>query len=254
MSADVGLITQWRSENPDVRITATVICKILGLSELPSSDLRCADLRGTDLRGTDLRGADLRGASLRNSNLRSADLRGADLRDASLRNSNLRSADLRGATCASADLRNSDLRYADLCRCNLTGAYLRNSDLRYAHLDGADLTGADLRRCNLRYAHLDGADLRPVEPSSITAFTTPSGRGWIAPTPDGWQVSIGCWKFHTLDDLRALVKAPDTEWPEARGEECARRRPVLRGLLAWLEAHATYYAKDVAQLRERWVA
>ena len=214
MSADVGLITQWRSENPDVRITATVICKILGLSELPSSDLRCADLRGTDLRGTDLRGADLRGASLRNSNLRSADLR--------------------GATGASADL--------------------RNSDLRYAHLDGADLTGADLRRCNLRYAHLDGADLRGVEPSSITAFTTPSGRGWIAPTPDGWQVSIGCWKFHTLDDLRALVEAPDTEWPEARGEECARRRPVLRGLLAWLEAHANYYAEGVAQLRERWVA
>ena len=214
MSADVGLITQWRSENPDVRITATVICKILGLSELPSSDLRCADLRGTDLRGTDLRGADLRGASLRDSNLRSADLR--------------------GATCASADL--------------------RNSDLRYAHLDGADLTGDDLRRCNLRYAHLDGADLRGVEPSSITAFTTPSGRGWIAPTPDGWQVSIGCWKFHTLDDLRALVEAPDTEWPEARGEECARRRPVLRGLLAWLEAHANYYAEGVAQLRERWVA
>ena len=234
MSADVGLITQWRSENPDVRITATVICKILGLSELPSSDLRCADLRGTDLRGTDLRGADLRGA----------DLRGASLR----------SADLRGATCASADLRNSDLRYADLCRCNLDGADLRNSDLRYADLRNSDLRYADLRRCNLRRAHLDGADLRGVEPSSITAFTTPSGCGWIAPTPDGWQVSIGCWKFHTLDDLRALVKAPDTEWPEARGEECESRRPVLRGLLAWLEAHATYYAKDVAQLRERWVA
>ena len=234
MSADVGLITQWRSENPDVRITATVICKILGLSELRGSDLRNSDLRCADLRGTDLRGADLRGASLRNSNLRSADLR--------------------GATCASADLRNSDLRYADLCRCNLTGAYLRNSDMRYADLRRCNLTGADLCRCNLRYAHLDGADLRGVEPLSIAAFTTPSGRGLIAPTPDGWQVSIGCWKFHTLDDLRALVEAPDTEWPEARGEECARRRPVLRGLLAWLEAHANYYAEGVAQLRERWVA
>lgn len=152
--SNVGLITQWRSENSDVRITATVICEILDLS---------------------------------------------------------------------------NLRYADL-------------------------TGADLRRCNLRYAHLDGADLRGVEPLSIAAFATPSGRGWIAPTPDGWQVSIGCWKFHTLDDLRALVEAPDTEWPEARDEECERRRLVLRGLLAWLEAHAAYYAKDVAQLRERWVA
>ena len=193
--SNAELIAQWRSENPAVRIIATVICEILGL--------------GPDLRGADLRGADLSGADLSGANLRGADLRVA----------------------------------------NLSGAELRRCNLRYA-----DLTGADLRRCNLRYAHLDGADLRPVEPSSITAFTTPSGRGWIAPTPDGWQVSIGCWKFHTLDDLRALVEAPDTEWPEARGEECERRRPVLRGLLAWLEAHATYYAKDVAQLRERWVA
>jgi len=249
MSADVGLITQWRSENPDVRITATVICKILGLSELRGSDLRNSDLRSSDLRCADLRNSDLRCADLRG-----ADLRGADLRGASLRNSNLRSADLRGATCASADLRNSDLRYADLCRCNLTGAYLHGADLHGADLRNSDLRCAELRRCNLRYAHLDGADLRGVEPSSIAAFATPSGCGWIAPTPDGWQVSIGCWKFHTLDDLRALVKAPDTEWPEARGEECESRRPVLRGLLAWLEAHATYYAKDVAQLRERWVA
>ena len=192
--SNVGLITQWRSENPDVRITATVICEILDLS-----NLRYADLTGADLTGANLRYADLRG-----SGLRGADLSGANLR-----------------------------------RCNLRDA---------------DLTGADLRRCNLRYAYLDGADLRGVEPLSIAAFATPSGRGWIAPTPDGWQVSIGCWKFHTLDDLRALVEAPDTEWPEARGEECERRRPVLRGLLAWLEAHAAYYAEDVAQLRERWAA
>ena len=193
--SNAELIAQWRSENPAVRIIATVICEILGL--------------GPDLRGADLRGADLSGADLSGANLRGADLRVA----------------------------------------NLSGAELRRCNLRYA-----DLTGADLRRCNLRYAHLDGADLRGVEPLSIAAFATPSGCGWIAPTPDGWQVSIGCWKFHTLDDLRALVEAPDTEWPEARGEECERRRPVLRGLLAWLEAHATYYAKDVAQLRERWVA
>lgn len=173
------------------------------------------------------------------SNLRYADLTGADLTGA-----NLRYADLRGSGLRGADLSGANLRYADL-----TGANLRRCNLR-----DADLTGADLRRCNLRYAHLDGADLRGVEPLSIAAFATPSGRGWIAPTPDGWQVSIGCWKFHTLDDLRALVKAPDTEWPEARDEECERRRPVLRGLLTWLEAHATYYAKDVAQLRERWVA
>ena len=202
--SNVGLITQWRSENSDVRITATVICEILDLSNLRYADLTGADLTGANLRYADLRGSGLRGADLSGANLRYADLTGANLR-----------------------------------RCNLRDA---------------DLTGADLRRCNLRYAHLDGADLRGVEPLSIAAFATPSGRGWIAPTPDGWQVSIGCWKFHTLDDLRALVEAPDTEWPEARDEECERRRPVLRGLLAWLEAHATYYAKDVAQLRERWVA
>ena len=228
--SNVGLITtQWRSENSDVRITATVICEILDLS-----NLRYADLRNSDLRYADLTGANLRYADLRWCNLSGANLSGANLRDADLTGANLRDADLTGANLRDADLTGADLRGADL--------------------HDADLTGADLRRCNLRYAHPDGADLREVEPSSIAAFTTPSGRGWIAPTPDGWQVSIGCWKFHTLDDLRALVEAPDTEWPEARGEECERRRPVLRGLLAWLEAHATYYAKDVAQLRERWVA
>ena len=228
--SNVGLITtQWRSENSDVRITATVICEILDLS-----NLRYADLRNSDLRYADLTGANLRYADLRWCNLSGANLSGANLRDADLTGANLRDADLTGANLRDADLTGADLRGADL--------------------HDADLTGADLRRCNLRYAHLDGADLRGVEPSSIAAFTTPSGCGWIAPTPDGWQVSIGCWKFHTLDDLRALVEAPDTEWPEARGEECARRRPVLRGLLAWLEAHANYYAEGVAQLRERWVA
>ena len=222
--SNAELIAQWRSENPAVRITATVICEILGLGP----DLRGADLRGADLSGADLSGANLRGADLRVANLSGADLRGADLRVANLRGANLRDADLTGA----------DLRGADL----------NGANLRYARLDGADLRGVDLRG-----ADLTGADLRWVRPPSITTFATPSGRGWVAPTPDGWQVSIGCWKFHTLDDLRALVEAPDTEWPEARGEECERRRPVLRGLLAWLEAHATYYAEDVAQLRERWV-
>ena len=222
--SNAELIAQWRSENPAVRIIATVICEILGLGP---------DLRGADLRGADLSGADLSGANLRGADLRVANLSGADLRWCNLRWCNLSGANLRGA--------------------NLRGANLREADLREADLNGANLRGADLRGADLRGADQTGADLRWVRPPSIAAFATPSGRGWIAPTPDGWQVSIGCWKFHTLDDLRALVEAPDTEWPEARGEECERRRPVLRGLLAWLEAHATYYAEDVAQLRERWV-
>ena len=114
-------------------------------------------------------------------------------------------------------LRRADLRRADLHRSNLSGA----------DLYGADLYGADLRGADLRGADLCGAIHEHIMPISAGA----SGVGALYPQAEGWRVSIGCWRHHTLDELADLL-ADRIDWPEAEGEERERRRPLLRAIYA----------------------
>ena len=157
-----------------------------------------------------------------------------------------RSANLRFADLGGANLTDANLRFADLGGANLTDANLTDANLRFAHLTGADLGGANLTDANLRFADLCGANHWGGMPIS-----TPSGEGYIIPTPDGWHITIGCWRNHTLDDLRALIE-DRAEWPEATGEAREARRPILAAVLALAEAHTEYHAYRVPALNKKW--
>ena len=154
-----------------------------------------------------------------------------------------------------ADLRGANLRGAYLWGAYLRGAYLRDADLRGANLRGAYLRDADLRGANLRDADLRGANLRGAGSwggMPIQAGT--SGDGYLIPTPDGWRVTIGCWCYKTLGDLRDLIE-DRAEWPEARGEERERRRPMLRAVLALCEAHISQQPSNIIDnLAKKWGA
>lgn len=122
------------------------------------------------------------------------------------------------------------LRRADLHRSNLSGADLWGADLWGADLWGADLYGADLYGADLRGADLRGADLCGAIHEHIMPINAgASGVGALYPQADGWHVSIGCWRHHTLDELADLL-ADRIDWPEAVGEERERRRPLLRAV------------------------
>ena len=177
---------------------------------------------------------DLYGADLYGANLRWADLRGADLYGA-----NLRWADLRGA-----DLYGADLRWADLYGADLYGANLRGADLYGANLRGADLRGADLRGASLYEANLSGS------PAVLSLTGMPSGHGICWPTPVGWEVHVGCWTG-TVDDLEQMI-AGDDGWPEAEGDECARRRPSLTAWIALCRDHIARHPDTVPALAEKW--
>ena len=194
--------------------------------EAPDADLRGADLRDADLCDAYLRGAYLRGADLCGANLRGAYLRDADLCDADLRDADLRGADLRDAYLRGADLRDADLR----------GAYLRGAYLRDADLRDADLRGADWRDADWRGLHIDGL---------------PSGQVTLTPTPEGWDLTIGCWQHKTLADLAALIAGEITP-PEARGPEIERRRPSWVAVLALCEAHAGMHPDVIEALAAKW--
>lgn len=119
----------------------------------------------------------------------------------------------------------------------LSGVDLRRADLSGANLRDANLSGANLWRAHLWGAHLRGADLRDANLSGADLWSgvaslgpTPSGDVVIYPTPGGWVMQVGCWRG-SPDGLRALI-ARDDGWPEARGEEVARRRPWLEIALA----------------------
>jgi len=124
---------------------------------------------------------------------------------------------------------------------------LQLTEARLVDLLGADLWGADLRGADLRGANLRGANLWGGMPIS-----TPSGSGYLVPTPDGWRITIGCWHNKTLDDLRTLTTGDD--WPESTGAERERRRPILAALLVMCEAHAEYHADKLAAVDEKWGA
>ena len=113
---------------------------------------------------------------------------------------------------------------------------LWHADLRHANLSGA----------NLRDANLSGANLWGGMPIS-----TPSGDGYLLPTPDGWRITIGCWSDRTLDELRDLIE-DRAEWPEATGTLRERRRPILAAVLTIAEAHTEYHADIVQTLAKKW--
>ena len=189
----------------------------------------------------DVRAAVLEAAKAK-ADLSGADLRGADLSGADLRWANLRGADLRGADLSGADLREADLRGADL----------RWADLRWADLREADLSGADLRWANLREADLSGADLSEASSRVVLAVRgLPSGPVEFKPTPDGWRISIGCWREHTTDELRALI-AKDTGWPEATGAHVTARRPMLAAVADLCDAWAADRADVLAEIVAKW--
>ena len=118
---------------------------------------------------------------------------------------------------------------------------LRRADLHRSNLSGADLWGADLYR-----ADLYGAVHEHIMPINAGA----SGMGALYPQADGWRVSIGCWKHHTLDDLDDLI-ADRVDWPEAAGEERERRRPLLMAIRATC---AAFIAQMPADLIDRHAA
>ena len=181
---------------------------------------------------------DLRTARSRNVRPEAPDayLRDANLRGANLRGANLRGANLCGANLCGADLRGADLRDADLRDADLRGADLRGADLCDADLRGADLRGADWRGADWRGLHIDGL---------------PSGQVTLTPTPEGWDLTIGCWQHKTLADLAALIAGEITP-PEARGPEIERRRPSWVAVLALCEAHAGMHPDVIEALAAKW--
>ena len=201
-----------------------------------AADVRAAVLEAAKAKA-DLRWADLSEANLRGANLREADLSEADLRW----------ADLRGADLSGANLRGADLRGADLRGANLSGANLSGADLRGADLSGANLRGADLRGADLSGADLSGASSRVV----LAVRGLPSGPVEFKPTPDGWRISIGCWREHTTDELRALI-AKDTGWPEATGAHVTARRPMLAAVADLCDAWAADRADVLAEIVAKW--
>jgi hypothetical protein len=218
-------IAVWRQENPNKRLTFDLLLEICDATHL----------RGANLSGANLRGADLTGANLSGANLRGADLTGA----------NLSGANLRGADLTGANLRDADLGGADLLGANLTGANLRGAYLLGAYLGGADLRGAYLRGANLSGANLRGADWDGLQ---ITGL--PSGQIVLTPTPDGWELRVGCW-VGAIDRLRAII-AQDEGWPEAEGDEITRRRPGLQAALALIDAHIALHPNVINELEAKW--
>ena len=168
------------------------------------------------------------GADLGSANLGSADLRSANLRSADLRSANLRSANL-----GFADLGSADLGFADLRSANL-----RSADLRSANLGSANLRFADLRSANL------------VGTTCLSVTGLPSGHAILAPLPDGWRLTVGCWNG-TVVELRELI-AREEDWPEATGDEIERRRPMLSALADMCDAWIAVNGVALEQVQTKW--
>ena len=128
----------------------------------------------------------------------------------------------------------------DLRDANLGGADLRGADLRGANLGGADLTYADLRGANLRGTNWNGLQITGL----------PSGQIVLTPTPDGWELRVGCWTG-AIDRLRDII-AQDEGWPEAEGAEITRRRPGLQAAMALGDAHIAVHPNVINELEAKW--
>jgi len=163
---------------------------------------------------------------------------------------NLRDADLGDANLSGANLRDANLTDANLWGANLRGVNLTDANLRGANLWGANLTGANLTDANLSYADLRGANLRGAHWKGLQITGLPSGQIVLIPTPDGWELRVGCW-VGAIDRLRTII-AQDDGWPEARGDEITRRRPGLQAALALIDAHIALYPNVINELEAKW--
>ena len=132
----------------------------------------------------------------------------------------------------------------------LGGADLSDADLSDANLRGANLGGADLWGANLWGANLWDANLGRARWSGLQITGLPSGQIVLTPTPDGWELRVGCWTG-TIDDLRTLI-AQDDGWPEAEGDEITRRRPVLQAALALIDTHIALRPNVINELKTKW--
>ena len=131
-----------------------------------------------------------------------------------------------------------------MTRTPMTAADLRTAWIRGLRPEapGANLRGADLHGANLYGADLSGANLSGAR-GVLCVDGLPSGRVLVVPTgPDAHELCIGCWTG-TTTELRAMV-ASDEGWPEAVGDECARRRPGLLGVADLVDA---WLAMEVAR-------
>jgi len=79
----------------------------------------------------------------------------------------------------------------------------------------------------------------------------PSGEMVLFPTPEGWWLQVGCWRG-TPDQLRSLIEGDDN-WPEATGEEVARRRPYLEAALTLVDLHLEANPGVIESLSLKWV-
>ena len=155
--------------------------------------------------------------------------------------------DMHGADLSGADLHEADIRGADLRGADLRGADLHEADLRKADLHGGDLSGVDLRGADLSGANLCGGLWDGLCIDGIHPY-----RCLLAPTPDGWEVTVGCWSG-TVTELRSLI-ASDDGWPEATGEQIAERRPPLSAFCDLCDVHMAAHPSVIVNLAARWSA
>ncbi|WP_461004597.1 pentapeptide repeat-containing protein [Trueperella pyogenes] len=138
------------------------------------------------------------------------------------------------------------LQGADLWCANLWCANLQDANLQDANLQDADLQGADLRDANLQGADLWGYRSGPIL-QIVGLHPYPAV---LIPTPKGWTLRVGCW-HGTAADLRILADQDDG-WPEAKGEEILRRRPLLYAIADMCDTHIANHAGLIEELAEKW--
>jgi hypothetical protein len=98
--------------------------------------------------------------------------------------------------------------------------------------------------------HLRGANLWGADWKCLQITGLPSGQIVLTPTPDGWELRVGCW-VGAIDRLRAII-AQDHGWPEAEGDEITRRRPGLQAALALIDAHIALHPNVINELEAKW--
>lgn len=148
----------------------------------------------------------------------------------------------------------ANLAEANLAGVNLAGANLSHADLHRANLHRTDLYGANLSNSNLHWANLTGAILQGANLNAkwILTIQTPSGRLIYVPTPHGWELQIGCWRNHTVEDLKQLLDAPTGLWPGADEGTRPVREKFLRACLPLLKLHTEMWGHMVPTLQEIW--